>query len=453
MEEHVHNSVDKLFRDSLRSHKEGPGEDLWERIENNLDAEDQLISNSRRRRRYRIAAGLFFLLTGAGLYTLNHFKANSFKTEQFKQRNGPAAVISDKSMEKNPSGQIKLPVPRTKVNSSQSVTYSRIFNPVQDDLNLFNSKIHYTPDATNENFPAQYDHDSTISDRNFTTDPTLHYITVQIPETKMADFHMDNSGLLPEQQITDKMIINPEKYPLKNRLSVTPFFSQEFAGYNFSDNDVTAAHGKEIERRERTVFSASVGTYLNFRINKRWVIQTGLSYSWSSSHIDSSKSFAVKDNTGTVQFKMNTISGYGYLHAPTAAPPNPGDSVLTDKAFSQLHYLTVPLILSYKIPLNRFTLLAGAGVSINMLTSAQVETKIYGPNVSQDESVIPIKGLKKVNYGMILKADLGYRINSKLGIDIIPSFENALSPINNMHSALSAYPYNFGIGLGISYGF
>jgi hypothetical protein len=452
MEEHLHNSVDKLFRDSLRFHKEEPGEDLWERIGKNLDAEDQFISISRRRRIYRIAAGLVLLLTGAGLLTLNYFKGDTFKTEKYIQSNGHTPVVDDQAMENNPPGQETLPVPGTKVNSSQSFMNSRFRIPTRDDLNILTSRNRYIPVSSKEDPPAKYDQDSIFSDLSYSTVPAPHVTTFQIPESKLTDYDMKNSGLQTEQQIPDKMIIKSEKHPVRNRLSITAFFSQEFAGYNLSDNDVTAAHGKEIENRERTVFSASVGTYLNYRINKRWVFQTGLSYSWSSSHIDSSKSFAVKDNTGNVYFKMNTISGYGYLKTPAAAPPNPGDSVLTDKAFSQLHYLTVPLILSYRVPLKRFTLLAGAGVSINMLTSAQVETKIYGPNVSQDESKIPIKGLKKVNYGMILKADLGYRINSRLGIDLISSFENALSPIN-MHSALSTYPYNFGIGLGVSYYF
>lgn len=94
----------------------------------------------------------------------------------------------------------------------------------------------------------------------------------------------------------------------------------------------------------------------------------------------------------------------------------------------------------------------GAGISFNLLTSATLETKIYGPNLKEQETVIPIKGIRNLNYGIILKADLEYHINDRLGVNVIPSFKNSISPIN-IHSALSAYPYNFGIGAGLSYHF
>jgi len=195
-----------------------------------------------------------------------------------------------------------------------------------------------------------------------------------------------------------------------------------------------------------------MGLYLNYRVNRKWVIQTGFSYSWSTSNIDSAKSFAVLDNSGNLQFKLNTIAGYGYLQYPPALPTSVGDSVLTDKTLSRIHYLTLPVLVSYSIPFKKFTLLVGAGVSFNLLTSATLETKIYGPNLMEQKILIPIKGIRTLNYGIILKADLEYHINNRLGVNVIPSFKNSISPIN-IHSALSAYPYNFGIGAGISYHF
>jgi lipopolysaccharide assembly outer membrane protein LptD (OstA) len=201
-----------------------------------------------------------------------------------------------------------------------------------------------------------------------------------------------------------------------------------------------------------SVFSASGGIFLNYRLNKKWVIQSGLSYSWSNSILDPSESYAVKNNNGNIQFRVNTISGYGYLQPSSPSSPNVGDSVLTDKAYSKLHYLTIPLNASYRVSLKRFTLLGGAGVTFNFLTDATVETKILGSPFDQHESVVTLYGLKKINYGILLKAELQYKINSDWGISLIPCFKNALSPIN-IHSVLSTYPYNFGIGLGVNYRF
>jgi opacity protein-like surface antigen len=130
-----------------------------------------------------------------------------------------------------------------------------------------------------------------------------------------------------------------------------------------------------------------------------------------------------------------------------------GDSIGTAKTHSELHYLTVPLIVSYRIPVHRFTFLAGAGMTFNFLTKATLETDIYGVNYKQNESEIPIRGLKKMNTGLLLKAEVQYQLNSKISVSLIPSFKNTLGPINMNSSSLSAYPYNFGIGAGIVFSF
>jgi hypothetical protein len=419
MDEHLHSQVDKLFQDSLQFHGDDPSGEVWDRIENQLDKDDTLLEKTRTRRRLWITAGLLVFLACTGSLTLMHNKRDEPPVVKSIQRNDNGLAVFGKPRENNPETPIG----------------SHILNPVEKKTGLRSSLYFQDPGKSDKN-------DSSAAD--------LHLVSVQVPVSKILSFNFEKATIIAGQEIPDKMLVKQDRQSFKNRLSVTPFFSQEFAGYNLSDDDATAADGKEIEERERNVFSASVGVYINYKIKKRWVIQSGISYSWSRSIIDSATSYAVKDNSGNVQFKFNTISGYGFLQPSASVQPNVGDSVLTAKAYSQLHYLTVPLVLSYKIIMNRFSLQAGAGVSINFLTGATVETKIYGPNFRQDESAISMKGLKKVNYGILIKAELEYHFNSRLGIDMIPCFKNTLTPIN-IHSALSAYPYNFGIGLGMNY--
>ena len=226
------------------------------------------------------------------------------------------------------------------------------------------------------------------------------------------------------------MLIHHNKQRLIDRFSITPYFSHEFAGYNPVDDDTRGPNGKEMDVQQRNVFSASAGVYFNYKINKKWVIQSGISYSWANSYIDSSKSYAVKDYNGNIQFKLNTNMGYGYLKPYSVVPTNVGDSILTAKTYSQLHYLTIPLILSYNISMKRFLLMVGGGVTFNIKTSGALETMTYGPGYPEKEYNVNILGLKKTNFGMILKADLVYHVNSRIGIDLIPSFKNTLGPIN-----------------------
>jgi Outer membrane protein beta-barrel domain len=441
MDENLQNQVDKLFRESLQSYRDKPSVEIWDNIENQLDKEDDRLFKTRTNKRFWITAGIFLVLSCAGTFTLFNFHSNkniSVKNIQKKNYDSVNSV-------NNRVHQI-LTLPGTLIlNSEEKYKGAGMTELNPGNRNNFGNK---TSSYIGNSIPKFLNY---LEINDFSL-PEFYPLNIKAPVPKLYSIQFEKFDYSENPNIPENLIIKPEKYLLKNRLSITPYFSQEFAGYSLSDDDATAADGQEIENRERNVFSASLGIYLNYKMNKRWVIQSGISYSWSSSIIDSATSYAVKDNSGNVQFKLNTISGYGFLQPSLTIQPSVGDSVLTAKAYSQLHYLTVPLILSYKIPMNRFSLLVGAGISFNLLTGAAVETKIYGPNLDQDLAAIPIKGLKNINYGIIVKADLEYHINSSWGVNLIPCFKNSLSPIN-IHSALSAYPYNFGIGAGITYRF
>jgi lipopolysaccharide assembly outer membrane protein LptD (OstA) len=212
------------------------------------------------------------------------------------------------------------------------------------------------------------------------------------------------------------------------------------------------ANGKEIEKRERNVFSAAVGINVNYRFNRRWAIQSGIAYSWSNSQIDSATSYAVQEGNGPVQFKFNSVLGYSYLHPHGTAAPAAGDSILTAKSSTNLHYLTIPLAVSYRIYSKRFAFVPAVGITFGILTKAEMEANEYGLGYDEKDSKIPIRGLKKINTGVLLKADLEYHISNLRAVEVIPSFRSTLSPVN-LKSALSAYPYNFDIGMGVQFSF
>jgi hypothetical protein len=430
-EDQQNSQVDKIFRDGLHIHKDQPSKELWTRIRTDLDKDDRLIYLERKRRNLLIISGLLLFMMGLGTVYIRHTDIHFHNIQKestkpsFKKQAYPSAGIQE--LINKPKSKYLVLINGNEKQDNNSLTKHKI----SSSLNVMDSELY------------------SFSDK---TEYTQNFITIPPPETKLDIIQTDRINFVPRPISSEEMLVKPIIKSSLNKLSITTFFSQEFAGYNLSDDDATAADGREIEKRERNAFSASMGVYLNYGINRKWVIQTGLSYSWSTSNIDSAKSFAVLDNSGNVQFKLNTIAGYGYLQYPPTVPTSLGDSVFTDKTLSRIHYLTLPVLLSFRVPLKRFSLLVGAGVSFNLLTSATLETKIYGPNLREQETVIPIKGIRNLNYGIILKADLEYHINNRVGVNVIPSFKNSISPIN-IHSALSAYPYNFGIGAGISYHF
>jgi hypothetical protein len=436
MGENLPNGVDQLFNDALQEFKDDPSEQVWNKIEDKLDEEDKKIAYFSYGWKKYVAVAIL-LAGGLSVLLKIYNKQQAIFTRESAKRSeaDKRAILSQK---------INIP-DRDHEYSRGILPGIRIETKLETQRNLRQkTKL---PVILTQITPGIATFESSDSNINL-----IHKVSIQTVESHLQLVSINPGTLILKGMKDQRLTVIYSKKRLKDRLSVTPYFSQEFAGYSLTDNDLAGVNGQEIEKRERNVFSASVGFYINYKITKRWILQSGISYSWSKSNIDSGTSYAVVDNHGNIQYKLNTISGYGYLKPTSLTQPNVGDSVYTAKSFSQLHYLTIPLVISYRIPLRRFSLLIGAGVSFNMLTGSEIETKTYGHGDPEKEYSVYMLGLKKVNYGMLVKLDMEYRINSKLGVNIIQCFKNTLSPIN-LESAITAYPYNFGIGIGFTYRF
>jgi len=233
-----------------------------------------------------------------------------------------------------------------------------------------------------------------------------------------------------------------------NRWSVTASFAQELAGYNLADHDSTAANGREVDKKETAIFSASGGLLVGYRMTKRWKLQSGRIYAWSKSISDPTTAYAVAGNNGATKYQFNTPTGYGFLPSSVAT----GDSVRTDKSSTRLRYLSVPIIASYIFNTKEFTVLAGAGVIGNFLTSAKVATTIEGTSGQQPESIVTLYGLRKINYGLIFKAEVQYAVRANWSLNLMVTSKNALTSINSNGRYLT-YPYYIGLGLGITHTF
>ena len=447
MKDSFQDHVDNLFRDMLQFHKKEPGKHVWENIETELDKEDKtaLVNRSKAGlKKTGVLLLLFFFISSMLLYYGLH--------PVQPERSVLSAVIK-----KSGSGNSTRKTIKTFPDKPASVEPNNTMNShfVSAHGIEMSDRIYPFSDIT-QSIVSAGAVESTGADGSTGADfiPVVTndqvFQSMSLPVNRPLTLHASaNQDIISVS--ADREIIRLQQPKFKDRFSITPYFSQEFAGYNFTDNDITEPNGKEIEKAERNIFSASVGIYLNYKINKRWMLQTGVSYSWSRSIMDSSQSYAVKNEAGDVAFKLNTASGFGFLHSPPFIVPVVGDSIATAKTHTELHYITVPLVLSYRIPMHRFTLLAGAGMTFNVLTHATIETDIYGANYKLNESEIPLKGLKKINLGLLVKAEIQYRLTSHMAVSLIPSFKNTLGPINMSSSSLSAYPYNFGIGAGIVY--
>ncbi|HET7003609.1 MAG TPA: outer membrane beta-barrel protein, partial [Puia sp.] len=375
MKDSFQNHVDDLFRNMLQFYKKEPGKHVWENIEKELDRDDKaaLVKKSKAGFVKACTLTLLFFFLGS---TVLYYYMYLVQPEQSVIQPG----ISKSGVDNNTQKLTKIfPVSPVLIESKKN---NSIIKPVQPGVSEISAPDFSYSNAVNSALLFHSDLIPAVTaERILQPLKTPEGISLNIKET------------------ASQQIVKPQKIKFADRLSITPYFSQEFAGYNFTDNDVTATNGKEIEKAERNIFSASVGLYVNYNVNKKWILQTGISYSWSRSIMDSSQSYAERNAAGDIAFKLNTASGFSFLHTPSFIAPMVGDSMATAKTHNELHYITVPLVLSYRIPFRRFTFLAGAGMTFNVLTHATLETDIYGANFKQNESEIPLRGLKKINFG------------------------------------------------------
>jgi hypothetical protein len=404
-------NIDKPFKDSLQSSQREPSKEIWENIEQELDRDDRRASFVRLRFVYLISVCLLALVECLWLLSPKAHREMIAPTDN----SGPAATerAIAKDLNNNP-GKPSQPVMNTHTGDVRRVRCREVEDPSPGTrstlVNL--QRVTLKTDAQQP-------------------DPNQRLLTDQL-----SRFKKTNAGISP-------------RWPI--RWSVTGYFSKEFAGYNLSDHDSIAANGREVDKKEKPVYSASAVVLVSYNLGEKWVLQSGFSYSWSNSLANPTTSYAVKNN-GQIKFQVNTLSGYGYLPISPAAPTQVGDSAITGNSFTKLHYLSVPFIASYKFRIRKFTVIAGMGFTLNLLTSATLETKLQGAPYSQDEVEVKMYGLKRMNYGALVKAELQYPIYRNWSLDLVAGFKNTLTPIN-LHTVISTYPYNLGIGLGISHTF
>lgn len=233
----------------------------------------------------------------------------------------------------------------------------------------------------------------------------------------------------------------------RHRLELTVFALHELAAYNLADHDSTGARGQEIEKRQGKSFSRSVGFLFSYPIGTRWVVQSGLSLTRSVTIGKPGTVVAIQDNNGKTSYLVNTITGYGYVAPEGLATA--GDTAMTGKVTGKLNYIALPVIVSRQWERGRFSVLAGAGLDVKLLTHATIETSILDAAGTNRQKLVTQYGLRKIDFGWQVRGECRYRLSRDYAATLLATFKSSVGPVN-VHTPYSTYPYNLGIGVGIT---
>ena len=164
--------------------------------------------------------------------------------------------------------------------------------------------------------------------------------------------------------------------------------------------------------------------------------------------VDPKTIYAQQDNTGSVKYRINTSSGYGYVLPSFSSNPAVGDSLYAFTSTHSLQYIGIPLAVTYNVTRGKFKFNALAGLSANILTKAKLETTVEKGFINAPETVDNLQGLRKIYFSGLAGVGVDYKLSKKTAVTFAPTMRFALNSINK-DATVKSYPMSFGFVLGL----
>lgn len=512
MDENLHN-IEDLFHSALENNdEETPSPDVWNAVEKRLD-KDNIISIKRKYTNLkRIAIFLLLLFASFVLYEINTThnnnrlakNHNNINSEIQKEFNKKAPELSNKKTENNSTTAIDTnntvnnkkdkavlnnSVVKKKEITNQQETESgnkhhlqqqnitEATNPQKDALKnqtvtnslkrqQLTSKPHFKlkiknagPSEDKQTLALKKDEEinQQITSLKKPENETIVHEKLQPedstePKKLSQSITSSSTGI---QDTTHKAVatVIPKKKGKISRFSLTPFFSPDIAWY-YLQNDIVGNQPdsvSEIERQEKHEFSFTYGALVDYKINKHWGLQSGLTLSNTNIIVQPETIYAQKDIAGNIKYRINTSSGYGYVLPSFSANPAVGDSLYAFSSSHSLQYIGIPLSLTYNVTKGKFKFNALAGLSANFLLKAKLKTTVEKGIDNEIETVDNLLGPKKIYFSGLAGVGVDYKLTGNTSITFAPTMRFALNPINK-DATVKSYPMSFGFAVGLKIG-
>jgi hypothetical protein len=471
MNKHLH-FIEDLFRTALDDHKEIPPASVWHSVEHNLD-QDSLLTIQKKYYHLKSVVLLFlFLLIGFGLYELNNGSTNKLSdTGRHKtatetgsiQHNKQETSINQAMVPLNPQQSIKQESIKDKPNRiPATLTSAKDFSTLPNQTPLTTKQTETTYHSKDTRLGNEHNNTTVKNAIDKTAKPSTVYHRVSsvplqkaIPSAMLHAEQAERKGnILP---ITTNILpLSVGSLPVRSsRFSVTAFYSPDIATYKLEDENDNVNQpddADEIKNTEQHEFSSTAGVLLGYDVGSRWTIQTGLTFSNFNIAIDPKTVYAQADNTGSVKYRLNFSSGYGYL-APSFQPsPIIGDSLKIIDAEHELRYLNVPIAVQYTLSHSKLKIVGMTGVRINFLLDGKLETELQKGANNEIEILNDIEGLRKAYWDGLIGIGAGYKLPGRISFEVMPVARFALNAMNK-GGVVKTYPRSFGLSAGLKYRF
>lgn len=497
--------IDKLFKDGIEGHKEDVPDAVWENISNKLDEKQAVSFEKKYYRLRRLAIAVVLLGFLSGVYALySKFVAPHEdvvvktvpKTKSFEKANDNALKENSTTVEQKKSVVSDENIVDSKNNLKES---SDETNKVKEQsssstINNNNSDVKKEHSTTEVNAPTKTvvkkiksNNLPERSEANNSTQPKTKIVVekkISLPDEKpveeqsitslLSERTTSNIALMMNAEVFIANQLNTIAHPLfasdatsvnlssiaKQKIktpasfSLTAFAGPDFSFENFKDNDHFAGppggNRQEAKRDEQQSTSFTTGLLLDYNLNSKWSIQSGIMLTTSITNIAPSTVYARPDNNGRIHFEFHCSSGYSYIE-PGNIAPQAGDSAKAMGSKTKLQYTSVPLAVRYHLNAGRFSFLPAAGFTLNFLAQGKVETTIqHGTDTESSED--NITGLRSSYLNGLVSVGAEYKLTRNVSLTLIPSGRFAVTAINK-NTPVSSYPNYFSLAGGVRVSF
>jgi len=465
-------NIDLLFSETLKKFREKPPVYTWDRLEKDLNREK--TSSFINYFRWIAASVLILLAFGAGYF---YATLNINNTEEIISGNQPSQVIAPSASNQemiNDSAENAVLKNNSQIVPNNQFTKSSL-QQVSDQYSESPGNI-ITVDKTiiDENLIRKSDVEILITSNDIEKAKPLEDIAKQeqnINNPIKSEVEKPVSIDTDEPVQSNNLALNDDLYIYESEKSkndfpkwsvgamMAPVYSYRDISINYENqtqaNPVEAE--SDFDNSEEALISYGGGIDVNYHLNKRWSIQSGMYYSQVGQVNNNALNF-VQDNDQYLLFAINTSTGninvaFEKIPADIRKINPPKDTLESVdlnnvKVIQNFNLFEIPILLKYKILSKKIGLSIYGGLSpayvLKNQTYLQVNNDKY--NIGNSDN------LKTMIYNSTIGIGINYFISKKLSLDLEPTFKYSLSPINK-NSQFDYHPYSLSFFTGLSYKF
>ncbi len=180
---------------------------------------------------------------------------------------------------------------------------------------------------------------------------------------------------------------------------------------------------QQVKNHEKNRLSNSVNFSLSRSIGRNWSIESGIGQTIFITDIYAKPLVARRDNSGNINYRISTSSGYAYYIIKALPRPGIADSIRTLSSKSIVKYFSVPVGITYYFKLKKISLAPAVYVSVNYKTSGKMETIQSAEHTYSND----IEGLRPGYFDVGMRLGINYYLSKTIGVGLRSYTRFALS--------------------------